>query len=59
VTRSLDLDHLFSLDQAGAKCADGYLYNGQIAHCCPAHKCDPTRPSAETHRCVLFGGFFD
>ena len=39
ILRTLDLEHMFQLDQEGAYCRDGYLYEGNIFQCCPEFKC--------------------
>ena len=38
VLRSLDLENIFVLDQSGAICAPGYLFESTISHCCPEWK---------------------
>ena len=38
ILRTLDLEHLFQLDQEGAYCRDGYLYESNIFQCCPEIK---------------------
>jgi hypothetical protein len=38
ITRSIDLEHTFWLDQEGRVCAPDHLYESQIDKCCPEHK---------------------